>query len=584
MKHFIYFIMMLALLLSTAQCSEEPIEFHEYYGHGSRSIAPEDTSETNPNLLTDWENCKTVKLNETAPNGENLVVTLPWRNGANTSLNSNFCNDIKAADGWSMLFHTFCKSNHDVDLSYMCFYNKFTGFLKVFYYSRTKDTGTSTIWNLSSADSSTPQSLFADLEYFSQPIEGEKTYSVWSATADNMIMNGPTGLTSGWNGFEFRIGEYHPTIPKENLVIRAFNTAYMNIKIDGVTESTTNGTITTTNSTSTSGGKIVGAVANVGGSKAKNLVDSFATKHLDKSFLGINFKDIINSVAKNDYISAFKSGLGCIFKGLFKKEPTVQEVKLQTNGTLTLQGSAQYDLTSSVNPLEFDLDSVLSNSTGISALGVWNLKKKPTMYYDRYTKYESNSVITKDNLKDELLDFTGFVTFPNTFINPNNIEVVFNPAIKDYVKHFSVEVGMIDVEGGNRVIYNKGKRIIKLNTLNEIKIDKDRNIKVYGIGSWKYDLSGSIYGYPDGAINESTQYYVDWGENVEGNRAAVITLSFDIDYRGKQMSFAETRVYDVDYKPYSTSMIEQEVNTPPHTFIINQKEYRVFGFQLPTVY
>lgn len=583
MKSYIHLSLIFAVALASVQCSEESIEFQESYGYGSRSIAPEDTSETNPTLLTDWENCKTVKLNETAPNGENLVVTVPWRSGTSTSLNSDFCDDIKKADGWSMLFHTFCKSNHDVDLSYMCFYNKFTGFLKVFYYSRTKDTGTSTIWNLSSADYITPQPFFADLEYFSQAIEGENTYSVWSATADNMITDGQTGLTSGWNGFEFRIGEYHPTISTKKLRIRAFNTAYTNIKIDGVAELTTDGTITTTNSTTTSGGKIVGAVAKVGGSEAKSLVDSFATKHLDKSFLGINFKDIITSVAKNDYISAFKSGLGCIFKGLFKKEPTVQEVKLQTNGTLTLQGSADTPLTSSVKSLEFDIDSILSNGA-ISALGVWNLKKKPTVYYDRYTKFENNDKFTEYQINVGILDFSGPVAYPETHVDKYHLQVVFNPSIKDYVKNYSVDVGLIDVVGGNRNLNNKGKHIIEFNRDNDIKIDPDRNIQVYGVDSLKYWILGSMYDYPHDLINEDTQFYVDWGENVGGNRAAVVTVTMNIDYGGKQMSFTESRVYDVDYKPYSPSWMVHEADNPPYSVVINKKEYNLMNMNLPTQY
>lgn len=454
----------------------------------------------------------------------------------------------------------------------------------MFYYSKTQDTGTSTIWNLSSADYITPQPLFADLEYFSQPIEGEKTYSVWSATADNMISVGKTDLTSGWNGFEFRIGEYHPTNSIGKLQISAFNTAYIDIKIDGVTESTTNGTITTTNSTTTSGGKIVGAVANVGGSEAKDLVDSFATKHLNKSFLGINFKNIITSIATKDYISAFKSGLGCIFKGLFKKEPTAQEVKLQTNGTLTLQGSAQYDLTSCVNPLEFDLDSVLSNSTGISALGVWNLKKKPTVYYDRYTKFENYDKFTEYQIMVGILDFCGFAVCPETHTNIYDNEVVFNPAIKDYVKTYSVNIGLIDVVGGNRNLNNKGKHIIEFNRDNDIKIDTDRNIQVYGVDSLKTSVMGSIYDYPYDLFNEDSQFYVDWGENVGGNRAAVVTVTMDIDYGGKQMSFTESRVYDVDYKPYSPWWMEQEADNPPYSVVINKKGYNLMNMKLPTEY
>lgn len=620
MNRFLSLLLLLTLALASVQCSDNIVETMEPDGPLGRGIAPVDKSETNPTLLTDWENCKTVKLNELGPNGQNLEVTLPWQNGTNTALNSNFCHDIKAADGWSMIFHTFCKSNEDVNLSYMCFYNKFTGYLKVFYYSKDTDFGTSTVWLLSSGDYQTPQPLFADLEYFSQPIEGDKDYTVLSATADNMIPGGHSGLANGWNGFEFRIGEYHESVSSGKLSIDALNTAYMNIKIDGVTESTTNGTITTTNTVPTSGGKAVGAIANVGGQAAKDVVDSYASKHLNKKFLGFDIANIVTSVAIGNYVSAFKSGLGFIFKGLFRKEPTVSEVKLQTNGTVTLSGNGDISVTSKVRTLSFDLEKILSNDRKIlvdslnihrpgrpdtiffpiiphyfatttpntrmslkTELGVWNLKEKPVVYYDRYTKFENGFEFSADEMKGGIFDFNGMTYYPTTHVNPSEVKIVFNPAIKDYVTSYSVNVGLIDVEGGNRKLNNSGKHVIYPDTQNNIKTDRDRHISVYGVDSLYLSLSGSIYDYPLDLFNKDTQFYLDWGENVGGNRAAVVTLTMDIDYKGKKMSFTESRVYDVVYKPYSPWWLGQQVNNPPYSIIINDRNsYNLLGFELPT--
>lgn len=620
MNRFLSLLMLLVLALASVQCSDNVVETMEPDGPLGRGIAPVDKSETNPTLLTDWENCQTVKLNELGPNGHNLEATLPWQDGVKTSLNSNFCHDIKAADGWSMLFHTFCKDNVDVDLSYMCFYNKFTGYLKIFYFTNVKDAGTSTIWSISSADNQTPQPIFADLEYFSQPLEGDNTYSILSATADNMIPGTKSGLEKGWNGFEFRVGEYHHIISTAKLSIKAYNTLYTDVKIDGVTESATNGTITTTNTVPTSGGKTVGAIANVGGQAAKDVVDSYASKHLNKSFLGFNIANIVTSVATGNYVSAFKSGLGFIFKGLFRKEPTVSEVKLQTNGTVMLQGSAETPLTSEVSPLEFDLEKILSNRKNIYAdssifvrpgrhdtisfpiaphyfattypairynpkteLGVWNLKEKPVVYYDRYTKFENGFEFSEYEMKGGIFDFNGTTYYPTTHVNTSEIKVVFNPAIKDYVTSYSVNVGLIDVEGGNRNLHNSGKHVIYPDTQNNIKTDRDRHISVYGVDSLYFSISGSIYDYSMDLFNNDTQFYLDWGENVGGNRAAVVTLTMDIDYNGKKMSFTESRIYDVVYKPYSPWWLEQQVNNPPYSMIINDRNsYNVIGMDLPT--
>lgn len=280
------------------------------------------------------------------------------------------------------------------------------------------------------------------------------------------------------------------------------------------------------------------------------------------------------------------SGLGCIFKGLFKQEPTVSEVKLQSNGTLTLQGKADVPLTSTAKPLTFDFDSIFSKSSDIKELGVWNLKKKPTIYYDRYTKFENEHKFTVKEIQLGLLDFTGSADYPETRIyiyNPHN-EVVFNPAIKDYVKSYSVNVALIDVEGGNRVLNNIGKHIIGFNRDNEFKTDSIRNIRVYGVDSFKTGISGSIYDYPDGLFNEDTEFYVDWGENVGGNRAAVVTLTMNVDYNGKQMSFTESRVYDVIYEPYSPDWMVQTADNPPYAVVINKKGYNLMGLKLPTQY
>ena len=624
MKHLLYLFSFLMLAIASLQCSDELTDIQQSDGPLSRAIAPIDTSETNPYLMTSWENCRTVKLNVVEPNGANKEVTLPWRDGAESSLSSKFCEDIKSADGWKMIFHTFCKSNTDVDLSYMGLYNIFTGYLKVFYYSPNPDVGTSTIWHISSADRELPQPLFADLEYFSQPLEGDNYFTIWSVTADNMRTVTQSGLKHGWNGFEFRVGEYHPENTTEKICIDAYNTAYINMSIAGVTESTTNGTITTTNSSSSSGGKTVDALVSLGGNEAKQLVDSFAVHNLNKTFWGINVKNIVTSIAKQDYVSAIKSGLGFIFKGLFKKEPTVQEVKLQTNGTVTLDGKGSMELTSAVVAITFDLGKVMTagkpilldsikpiyprdslhpgpvvpgpiepgpigpqymatinpalTNLSFTSLGVWNLKKKPTIYYDRYTKFENGYEFSDKDFIGGMLDFNGMVEFPNTRVD--DIEVVFNPVIRHYVRSYNVSVGMIDVEGGNRRFNNRGKNIISLDRRNLLKNDQARNIQVYGVDYYESPLAGSLYDYPSNIINNDTQLYIDWGDNVGGYRAAVVTLTMDVDYKGKKMSFTESRIYDVVYKPYTNPGLESFVNNPPETYVLNQPGNKIIGFYL----
>ena len=78
-------------------------------------------------------------------------------------------------------------------------------------------------------------------------------------------------------------------------------------------------------------------------------------------------------------------------------------------------------------------------------------------------------------------------------------------------------------------------------------------------------------------LTDNTTYYIDWGTNVAGYRAAVVTLSMNIDYNGKEYSFTESRVYDVDYAP-STYPNSSVVNNPPYSYLLNSSDNHFYGF------
>lgn len=64
-------------------------------------------SVSNPGLISNWENVTEIVLNKVGNGGSDILVTVPWADGASTKLSTDFCKDIKKADGWMMLFHTF---------------------------------------------------------------------------------------------------------------------------------------------------------------------------------------------------------------------------------------------------------------------------------------------------------------------------------------------------------------------------------------------------------------------------------------------------------------------------------------------
>lgn len=132
------FAALTALLFAMASCTDDPMlestPNRMAEAPLSRAIVdPAHVSTSNPNLLNDWENQELIMLNNLNAAQQGDKVTTPWANGCMTELLQDFRKDIKKADGWKMLFHTFKKPGENQDLNYMFFYNIFTGVIKVFY-------------------------------------------------------------------------------------------------------------------------------------------------------------------------------------------------------------------------------------------------------------------------------------------------------------------------------------------------------------------------------------------------------------------------------------------------------------------
>ncbi|MDE5929120.1 MAG: hypothetical protein K2H03_01430, partial [Muribaculaceae bacterium] len=98
-------------------------------------------SESNPDLISDWESQSAVVLNS------GKTVQLPWsENGVSTHLSTDLCRSILKKDGWTMLLHTFDKVGGEARQNYMMFYNLFTGVVKVFYYYEGSQPSTNAQW------------------------------------------------------------------------------------------------------------------------------------------------------------------------------------------------------------------------------------------------------------------------------------------------------------------------------------------------------------------------------------------------------------------------------------------------------
>lgn len=576
------FLILGVLALVTAACSSDDIEpvAPENYVQ-SRSSAPS-TLAVNENLLTNWENTQTVQI--LGPQGVTIKVVLPWQSGSNSGLKGDFATDIKEKDGWVMLFHTFKELDIDPNLNYMCFYNRFSGTMKIFYYSHYYDSGNQTVWDIRANNTNTPQPLFANYDYVSNSINGNIKYTVYSLILENEAADAST-LRTGWNGFQFQVGDYQSKITNNDIMIAACNTLYSDLTLNGKTQSTTTGTITTLNgSTNILDTNEASKVAlSAVGNKAENLAKTLATNLPKKNYLGINLVNVLNNVSSGNIVSAITNGLGFIFKSLVKPKTTVSEVSLTTKGEITMEGKGITHTVSSVSPITFDMNKVLTPSTSSTtesklatladatgssiSLGVWNLKKAPTLYYQRYTKVDNIAGIPGQ--EPTTFDVNGYVEQPECYVG--DLEIEFNPKIKPYVTSTNIKTAILDINGGNRTVGTNGKKIdINLNN----RIAQQENVTIYGITSGQIQsLAGFIPDTGGASVNENTELYYDWGTTVTGNRAVSVIVSWTVNYGGKTQTFTESRVYDVIYKPNPSSLSLSIVNNPPSTYLLNESNF-----------
>lgn len=285
-NHIIKIAATIACSLLLASCSQELIEPSSTGEILSRATTPGTPSETNPTLLTNWENCRTIVLSNVAANGENLSVGVPWVDGTPTRLDKDFRTDVKKKDGWIMLFHTFCKTNLDTDIGYLFFYNRYSGYVKVFSYNPSVTSGTKSIWRLESNSKQTPSTIFNENEYFSNKLDDSVNATIWAQDYDNVVSGNTSVLERGWNGFQFRVGEYNSNNTKETLDICAYNTIFTNFNFDGEENSTITGKISTvhTKDKSIYDNSIADAVLSQGAKKIDSIVKPITKKLEGKKF------------------------------------------------------------------------------------------------------------------------------------------------------------------------------------------------------------------------------------------------------------------------------------------------------------
>lgn len=202
--------------------------------------------------------------------------------------------------------------------------------------------------------------------------------------------------------------------------------------------------------------------------------------------------------------------------------------------------------------------------------------------------------MTNTDFNSDILEFHGVSQYPETRVG--NVEIVFNPAIKESIKDYDFTVKMVDVEGGNRMLNNSGKNLLNINFSNKLQEFKSitdttsrpntyKVFSVYGVSPSNSGFEKDVYGMIDGlkpgvTLNENTNFYIDWGENLGGNRAVVITPTMTVMCGGEEAKYTDSRLYDVNYLPDPSQESMGLINNPPYSFLLNHKDNNLYGFDL----
>lgn len=483
---------------------------------------------------TQWEQFESL----TTKTG--VDIKLPWYRdvtGPVSSIPDEYTLDIKKEDGWQLICNTI--NNHDPRVNYILLYNRLTGQLKGFYYLETVANNNTGLWQLSF---SKKNSILNSNSEFVCPSNSGNNVTDIQITG---ISSSPSkGFSYGWNCFVVDLN-YDITNIGQLLNITAYNSTTQDIQLKGGFTSNSEGLLITRTSTNSLESMVNQAAKSTGSSLKSWILDE------KKGGKFIKLKDLTNafaSIASGGVSSIIKSGLSSVFSSIIgranKVYNTEQTLTLSTHGTVELGGT----ISSSDNGIIPPLSSIDFNKTAVNyCLGVWSVKKIPTITFDRYstvipTVFEPDWTVRCDVevfSPRHKLDY-------EVEINPNLLEGP-NPLISGYkVSHNLVKY--VKYLGGNLPGTN-GFRTGDVSPKNYI-YDDTSSENTYPTIIAKEQLDFSFF-YP----GNSSMYEWDWSkglEKIKEDHVLRINLELYTNMEGKHDTIYFTRSYIPKhiYNPY----------------------------------
>lgn len=455
------YILLLLLLFSCNQ-DNKPLESSETMEKKCQLIKKEGVVYplTNMNAQTrsfynddnvDWINGSKVTL----PNGQE--VDLPWVEGG--SLPFFMQQKLSPENGWELIAHTMAPDTQS-DRSYLLFHNYITGALRFFCYMSTFATNNNGYWKISFSE---PTSLLNFTGSVALPMnQREKTEIVVS----NCTSQNGKGFALGWNGFQLELA-YDPNASCI-MKIEPMNINTTNISISGDYESTTEGRIVGTSTSSSTASNLINGVGNIAGGAAESWIKS------NLPFVKIPVVgDGLLSLAKGGITSAFSA-----FSGLFdKKTEEIKDVSLTTKGTVKVYGTTTTQSAAPIAPVNIHLNLI------DGYLGSWNLEAKPclTWFTTVRNDYEMNNNVTNGEYfyqtQGTAVDWKEYILLSNPKNGLTwqalNLKLVKQSDLSDYENSGNMEYGYnAIISQFDRMIYDDKKHVIK-------EIDPLLRIRVY---------------------------------------------------------------------------------------------------------
>lgn len=343
----------------------------------TRSITPV----TNPYI--DWEDTTKINIVGHGP------VTLPWYNGAEGSIPDYILQDYKRSDGWELLYN-FCSDeveNAGGDKNYLIFYNKLTGKLRVYYYSKEIVTnGTTTVAQFRTSG---PTKLF----HFNEGYYARHYYmsgGPLEVCTSSITTSESHATVLGWNCFEVELS-YDPVATNEHLHIGFYDQNISKLSLRGILNLQTDGTIVTTN-VNNSLKPLLNLAGDAAGKAIEEAYEKGKKKKEDQAAQTrafINWGKALGTVGSK----IVSSGLNLLFGGFLgrfdKTTETRSTVGLKTEGTAEFTGKIQSTIASAIHPIQNLLipGAPASGSDHIiplynQPLGAWNVKYPPTIEMD----------------------------------------------------------------------------------------------------------------------------------------------------------------------------------------------------------